>query len=112
MPDKVIIIALSQNGIMNNTYMYLISYFYQASEFFYYFSKADEASVMSLIKERRMLHAITMHPVTDPVVMYKIHRYLTELELNKTFVETRTLQNAIKDMLPYLPDGKDLRQNK
>ena len=54
-----------------------------------------------------MLHAITLHPVTDPVVMYKIHRYLTELELNKTFVETRTLQNAIKDMLPYLPDGMD-----
>lgn len=78
---------------------------YEVSEFFYHFAKADEASVMSLIKERRMLHAITMHPVADPVVMYKIHRYLTELELNKTFVETRTLQNAIKDMLPYLPDG-------
>ena len=97
---------------MNNTYMYLIcSYFYQASEFFYLFAKADEASVMSLIKERRMLHAVTMHPVADPVVMYKIHRYLTELELNKTFVETRTLQNAIKDMLPYLPDGTVLQQN-
>jgi len=38
--------------------------------------------------------------------MYKMHRYYTELELNRTFVETRTLQNSIKDMLPYLPDGK------
>ena len=53
-----------------------------------------------------MSHAITLHPISDPVIMYKIHRYLTELELNRTFVETRTLQNAIKDMLPYLPDGK------
>lgn len=53
-----------------------------------------------------MSHAITLHPINDPVIMYKIHRYLTELELNRTFVETRTLQNAIKDMLPYLPDGK------
>ena len=53
-----------------------------------------------------MSRVITLHPVTDPLVMYKIHRYYTELELNRTFVETRTLQNAIKDMLPYLPDGK------
>lgn len=78
---------------------------YEASELFYHFSKDDEANIMSLIKERKLVHAITLHPINDPVTMYKIHRYLTELELNKTFVETRTLQNAIKDMLPYLPDG-------
>lgn len=53
-----------------------------------------------------MSRVITLYPVTDPLVMYKIHRYYTELELNRTFVETRTLQNAIKDMLLYLPDGK------
>ena len=53
-----------------------------------------------------MSRVISLHPVTDPLVMYKMHRYYTELELNRTFVETRTLQNVIKDMLPYLPDGK------
>ena len=84
----------------------MVLFFSQASELFYHFSKDDEANIMSLIKERKLVHAITLHPINDPVTMYKIHRYLTELELNKTFVETRTLQNAIKDMLPYLPDGK------
>lgn len=78
---------------------------YEASDLFYHFTQDDEDSVMSLIKERRMAHAVTFYPIKDPVIMYKIHRYLTELDLNRTFVETRTLQNAIKDMLPYLPDG-------
>ena len=53
-----------------------------------------------------MARVISLHPVRDPLIMYKMHRYYTELELNRTFVETRTLQNVIKDMLPYLPDGK------
>lgn len=53
-----------------------------------------------------MARTISLHPVSNPLLMYKIHRYFAELELNKTFVETRTLQNAIKDMLPYLPEGK------
>lgn len=73
---------------------------------FYHFPEESESSIMSFVKERRTSHTVTLSPISNPVTMYKIHRYLTELELNKTFVETRTLQNAIKDMLPYLPDGK------
>ena len=80
---------------------------FQASDLFYHFPKdSSESEIINLIKERRMSRAVSLYPVTDPLLMYKIHRYYTELELNKTFVETRTLQNAIKDMLPYLPDGK------
>lgn len=78
---------------------------YEASDLFYEFTENSEVSIMSSIKERRMSHAVTLYPIANPVIMYKIHRYLTELELNRTFVETRTLQNTIKDMLPYLPDG-------
>lgn len=79
---------------------------YEASDLFYHFPKdSGESEIINLIKERRMSRAVSLYPVTDPLLMYKIHRYYTELELNKTFVETRTLQNAIKDMLPYLPDG-------
>ena len=84
----------------------LFSPSFQASDLFYHLPKDNEPNIINLIKERRMSRVITLHPVTDPLVMYKIHRYYTELELNRTFVETRTLQNAIKDMLPYLPDGK------
>ena len=82
-------------------------YLFQASELFYHIPKDSESNdIINLIKERRMSRVISLHPVTDPLVMYKMHRYYTELELNRTFVETRTLQNVIKDMLPYLPDGK------
>ncbi|XP_020615853.1 chondroitin sulfate glucuronyltransferase-like [Orbicella faveolata] len=79
---------------------------YETSELFYHIPKDSESNdIINLIKERRMSRVISLHPVTDPLVMYKMHRYYTELELNRTFVETRTLQNVIKDMLPYLPDG-------
>ena len=88
--------------------IYLILFhLFQASELFYHIPKDSESNdIINLIKERRMSRVVSLHPVTDPLVMYKMHRYYTELELNRTFVETRTLQNVIKDMLPYLPDGK------
>ena len=89
-----------------NSLFFIHCFFFQASDLFYQFPKDDEASIMNVIRERRMSRAVTLHPITNPLIMYKIHRYLTELELNRTFVETRTLQNSIKDMLPYLPDGK------
>ncbi|CAH3131074.1 unnamed protein product [Pocillopora meandrina] len=79
---------------------------YEAEDLFYHFPKdTGETKIINLIKERRMARTISLHPVSNPLLMYKIHRYFAELELNKTFVETRTLQNAIKDMLPYLPKG-------
>lgn len=85
----------------------LLFHLFQASELFYHIPKDSESNdIINLIKERRMSRVISLYPVTDPLVMYKMHRYYTELELNRTFVETRTLQNVIKDMLPYLPDGK------
>jgi len=85
----------------------LLFYLFQASELFYLIPKDSGSNdIINLIKERRMSRVISLHPVTDPLVMYKMHRYYTELELNRTFVETRTLQNVIKDILPYLPDGK------
>lgn len=85
----------------------LLFHLFQVSELFYHIPKDSESNdIINLIKERRMSRVVSLHPVTDPLVMYKMHRYYTELELNRTFVETRTLQNVIKDMLPYLPDGK------
>lgn len=36
--------------------------------------------------------ALTVHPVSDPEQMYRLHRYFTELELQKTYDEIAKLQ--------------------
>ena len=105
---KAIVLALIYSVVSQFCYCIdLLSHLFQASELFYHIPKGSEANeIINLIKERRMSRVVSLYPVTDTLVLYKMHRYYTELELNRTFVETRTLQNAIKDMLPYLPDGK------
>jgi hypothetical protein len=72
---------------------------------FFEIPKEKRQNVLGLIKERHVVHAITLYPLSDPMVIYRVHRYYTELELNRTFVETRMLQTAIKEMLPLLPEG-------
>lgn len=39
-----------------------------------------------------MKQALTVHPVSDPEQMYRLHRYFTELELQKTYDEIAKLQ--------------------
>lgn len=36
--------------------------------------------------------ALTVHPVSDPEQMYRLHRYFTEIELQKTYDEIAKLQ--------------------
>ena len=36
--------------------------------------------------------ALTVHPVADPEQMYRLHRYFTEIELQKTYDEIAKLQ--------------------
>ena len=73
---------------------------------FYHIPKENQLNIVDLVKDRKLSHAITIYPVQAPLDMYHMHRYYTELQLNKTFVGTQILQTAIKDMLPYLPDGE------
>ncbi|XP_068186112.1 chondroitin sulfate synthase 2 [Antennarius striatus] len=42
--------------------------------------------------------ALTVHPVSDPEQMYQLHRYFTELELQKTYDEIAKLQAEIKNV--------------
>lgn len=37
-------------------------------------------------------NALTVHPVSDPEQMYRLHRYFTEIELQKTYDEIAKLQ--------------------
>lgn len=43
-------------------------------------------------------NALTVHPVSDPDLMYRLHRYFTELELQKTYDEIAKLQAEIKNV--------------
>ena len=36
--------------------------------------------------------ALTVHPVSDPEQMYRLHRHFTEIELQKTYDEIAKLQ--------------------
>ncbi|XP_053184780.1 chondroitin sulfate synthase 2 isoform X2 [Scomber japonicus] len=42
--------------------------------------------------------ALTVHPVSDPEQMYRLHRYFTEIELQKTYDEIAKLQAEIKNV--------------
>lgn len=39
-----------------------------------------------------MKKALTVHPVADPEQMYRLHKYFTELELQRTYDEIAKLQ--------------------
>ena len=72
---------------------------------FYDIPDEKRSDIVTLIKEKHANHALTLSSIHDPLVFYQVHRYYTELELNRTFIETRMLQTAIKEMLPMLPEG-------
>ncbi|XP_061774313.1 chondroitin sulfate synthase 2 [Nerophis ophidion] len=49
--------------------------------------------------------ALTVHPVSDPEQMYQLHRYFTEIELQKTYDEIAKLQAEIKNVSAVAFEG-------
>lgn len=43
-------------------------------------------------QSEHLKQALTVHPVSDPEQMYRLHRYFTEIELQKTYDEIAKLQ--------------------
>ncbi|KAL6484234.1 hypothetical protein MHYP_G00062790, partial [Metynnis hypsauchen] len=37
-------------------------------------------------------NAVTVHPVSDPEQMYRLHKHFTQIELQKTYEEIEKLQ--------------------
>lgn len=54
--------------------------------------------------------ALTVHPVSDPEQMYRLHRYFTELELQKTYDEIAKLQGEIKNVSVVAFEGNRTAQ--
>ncbi|XP_060944617.1 chondroitin sulfate synthase 2 [Limanda limanda] len=55
-------------------------------------------------------NALTVHPVSDPEQMYRLHRYFTEIELQKTYDEIAKLQAEIKNVSVVAFDGNRTSQ--
>uniref|UniRef100_H3B0C3 Hexosyltransferase n=2 Tax=Latimeria chalumnae TaxID=7897 RepID=H3B0C3_LATCH len=51
-------------------------------------------------------NAFTVHPVLDPVQMYRIHKRFTEIELERTYKEIQQLQMEIRNVSDLAVDGK------
>ncbi|XP_073711159.1 chondroitin sulfate synthase 2 [Misgurnus anguillicaudatus] len=50
-------------------------------------------------------NALTVHPVSDPEQMYRLHKHFTEIELQKTYQEIEKLQAEIKNVSVVAFDG-------
>ncbi|MGH0139908.1 UNVERIFIED_CONTAM: hypothetical protein FKN15_004104 [Acipenser sinensis] len=53
----------------------------------------------------RFKNAFTVHPVLDPAQMYRLHRYFTEIELQRTYEEIEKLQAEIRNISEVAFDG-------
>ncbi|XP_062852899.1 chondroitin sulfate synthase 2 isoform X1 [Trichomycterus rosablanca] len=50
--------------------------------------------------------ALSVHPVSSPEQIYRLHRYFAERELQKTYEEIKKLQEEIKNISRIAADGK------
>ncbi|KPP70624.1 chondroitin sulfate synthase 2-like [Scleropages formosus] len=50
-------------------------------------------------------NAISVHPVSDPEQMYRLHRHFTEIELQRTYKEIEKLQAEIRNVSEEAVDG-------
>ncbi|XP_036432767.1 chondroitin sulfate synthase 2 [Colossoma macropomum] len=50
-------------------------------------------------------NAVTVHPVSDPEQMYRLHKHFTQIELQKTYEEIKKLQAEIKNVSVLAFDG-------
>lgn len=52
-----------------------------------------------------MRKEVSLFPVSSAKLMYYIHQYYAETELAWTIQETKDIQEKVKNLLPFLPDG-------
>ncbi|KAJ0070005.1 hypothetical protein NL108_000246, partial [Boleophthalmus pectinirostris] len=58
----------------------------------YYHFELEKNSDPSKEASEEFKRALTVHPVSDPEQMYRLHRFFTQLELQKTYEEIAKLQ--------------------
>lgn len=71
----------------------------------YYHYELEKNSDPSKEASEEFRRALTVHPVSDPEQMYRLHRFFTELELQRTYEEIAKLQAEIKNASVEAFDG-------
>ncbi|XP_061578999.1 chondroitin sulfate synthase 2 [Cololabis saira] len=69
---------------------------YEGLEYHHY--RLGKNSDPSKEQNEQLKKALTVHPVSDPEQMYRLHRYFSEIELQKIYDEIATLQAEIKNL--------------
>ncbi|XP_069815695.1 chondroitin sulfate glucuronyltransferase-like isoform X2 [Dendropsophus ebraccatus] len=57
------------------------------------------------IAETLLASALSVHPVKDPLVMYKLQRKLSQIRLHKTYGRIQRLQSEIRNLSSFTPNG-------
>ncbi|XP_037136682.1 chondroitin sulfate synthase 2 [Syngnathus acus] len=71
----------------------------------YHHYQLEKNSDPSKEQSEQFRRALTVHPVSDPEEMYRLHRHFTEIELQKTYDEIAKLQAEIKNVSADAFDG-------
>ena len=58
----------------------------------YYHYEMGKNSDPSKEDNMQFKNALTVHPVSDPEQMYRLHKHFTEIELQRTYDEIEKLQ--------------------
>ena len=56
----------------------------------------------------RRLYSITLHPLKDPELMYRVHQYFQELNVKQLMQEVSLVQDHLQRLIPSVPDKKSL----
>jgi len=51
--------------------------------------------------------SVSVFPVTDPQLIYKLHKKYSEVEIDLTYRKIETLQEEIKNLSSKTPEGRD-----
>ncbi|XP_070979060.1 chondroitin sulfate synthase 2-like [Oncorhynchus clarkii lewisi] len=71
----------------------------------YYHYEMGKNSDPSKEDNMQFKNALTVHPVSDPEQMYRLHKHFTEIELQRTYDEIEKLQTEIKNVSEVAYDG-------
>ncbi|XP_014028530.1 chondroitin sulfate synthase 2 [Salmo salar] len=71
----------------------------------YFHYEMGKNSDPSKVENVQFKNALTVHPVSDPEQMYRLHKHFTEIELQRTYDEIEKLQAEIKNVSKVAFDG-------
>ncbi|XP_072541074.1 chondroitin sulfate synthase 2 [Salminus brasiliensis] len=71
----------------------------------YYHFELGKNSDPSKEESAHFRNALTVHPVSDPEQMYRLHKHFAQIELQKTYEEIEELQAEIKNVSMMAFDG-------